>query len=88
MRTETAVQQYWSASLAWKRVPGYVEGQTIETLFRTLDPLEYHPTHSIARQAKALSDMIVKGKIRRKAQKRRKNVIQFPIRVRQDTIAA
>ena len=80
MRTEAAAQVYWTASLAWKRTPGFVEGITVEKLFRALDPIEFHRTPSISRQARDLSGMIVKGKIRRKAEKRRNNVVRlYPV---------
>jgi hypothetical protein len=90
MRTETGVQAYWTASLAWKRVPGFVEGATIDKLFRILDPLYHHKSQALARQAESLGQLIVKGRIY-KARPRKKqpnNIVHLRIVSKQETIAA
>jgi hypothetical protein len=67
MKTETGVQQFWEASLAWKRVPGFVEGISVGRLFEILHPLEHQTiAPNLRAQAGDLSDQIVKGRCRRK----------------------
>ena len=79
MSTEEGVQQLWYASLAWKRVPGYVEGHTCETLFKILRPLEIAKTSTgaLPRQAEELAHMIVHNKIRRKKRKGSNNIVDL-----------
>ena len=90
MKTEDGVRAYWHASLAWKRFPGFVEGETIETLFRRLDPIMHHRSLPLQRQAAELSNMIVHGKIYRtkKPRKKLRNLVLLPVRSKQDKAAA
>ena len=88
--TEEAAQVFWKSSLAWKRIPGFVEGVTVDKLFRDLEPLYTHQNPNLARQAKSLSDMIVKFKVNRnlKPRKRPDNLVRLPVEAKQKTIAA
>lgn len=87
MRTEAGVQQFWGASLAWRGI-SVPEGTTIESLFRTLDPLYAHPTSfALQRQAQELGDMIVGHKRKRKG-KNKNNIIPLPIPALQKAAAA
>lgn len=88
VKTETAVQSYWNASLTWRGKSERVA--TVEELFGELRPLEIHRSLPLQRQATELSDMIVKFKRARcpKPRKKLHNLVALPIRRRQTTIAA
>ena len=90
MGTEEATQIFWKSSLAWKRIPGFVEGVTVDKLFRDLKPLYTHRNPNLARQACQLSTLIVHSKIarKRKPRKRPDNLVRLPVTVKQKTIAA
>ena len=93
MDTEAAVQRFWNASLAWR---GKDEGppQTVQSLFRLLDPLYdpvLHKSHKLSRQASELGEMIVKWKKARcrKPRKPPQNLVHLPVaRKQQQTKAA
>jgi hypothetical protein len=92
MITETGVQAFWEASLAWKRVPGFVDkpGMCTGRLFEILHPLETQDkAPALKRQASDLSSLIVRGRCRRK--KKEGKVLDLLTRIQksgQDTIAA
>lgn len=90
MRTETGARQYWEASLAWRGRSTASSILTVQHLFDALEPLYSHRSHPLVRQAVELSDLIVKFKRQRCAKPRRKltNLVQLPLRQRQETIAA
>lgn len=66
---ETQVQTFWNMSLAWKRVPGYVEHVTVGDVLTSLASLKKAPAKHLAAQADDLTTMAVKGRIRRKKRK-------------------
>lgn len=77
---EQGVNQFWRASLAWKRVPGFVEGISVGGLFEVLGPLKCHRAKELAKQAEDLAAQIVKGRARRKKQPK-SVVLQLPKKV-------
>lgn len=82
MRTEEGVRIFWETSLAWKGIPGYTEGVTIQALFKRLEPLYTHRSLPLAKQADTLGNEIVKYKRNRcrKPRKMPQNVVTLPVR--------
>lgn len=65
-RFEVEANKFWQASLAWKRVPGFVEGVTVGGLLEDLSDLAcWTRSKEVAKAAQDLSDQIVKGRCRR-----------------------
>ncbi len=62
---ERQTNEYWRASKAWKREPGFVEGETYTSLQEKLIPLITQGVyHTLREQADKLSVLMVKGKPR------------------------